>query len=340
MARSILSLLDALEPDVRAAFIQSVQNIRSDAQVRVMVAALERGDIEAALQAIGLGAEYFAPLDRALSDAYAQGGDWVMQEVTRMAASQGAVVTARFAARNPVAEQYLAEQSSRLITAIVDEQRDIIRSVLTENMTEGVNAQRAALDVVGRMDRATGRRTGGVIGLNEQQAGYVRNAMAELRSGDPADLQNYLTRTRRDRRYDRIVRQAIAGERPVSVADATRITGRYSDRLLALRGETIARTELLGSLHHAQDTGLQQLVDQGKVDADAIARTWDAAEDGDTRTDHAAADGQERRNDAFTVGGWPMRFPGDSSFGAPASQIINCRCRVAVSIDFLSGLAS
>ena len=33
-----------------------------------------------------------------------------------------------------------------------------------------------------------------------------------------------------------------------------------------------------------------------------------------------------------------MMFPGDFSLGAPAEEIINCRCRVIIDLDFISEL--
>lgn len=337
--RTLIDLLDNLTPSVRAAFLQSVANIQSDAQISLIVTALERGDIEAALRFLNIEGAYFAPLDRALTDAYQQGGDWAIEGVKNIARSQGARVVARFDGRNPRAEQYLREQSSTLISAIVEDQQVSIRAVLARNMENGVSPRKAALDIVGRVNPLTGRRQGGVIGLTGAQIEYAENAFSQLRSGDAATMREYFNRTARDRRFDRTVRAAINEGRPVSAADATRITNRYRDILLNKRGETIARTELLGALHAAQFEGTQQLIDAGKISPDQVTEEWDAANDSDTRDSHAAADGQIK-NEAgtFSVGGYAMRYPGDSSLGAPASEIVQCRCRVRQSFDFISGL--
>lgn len=337
--RNLIQLLDSLAPDVQKAFLESIANIRSDTQMAVMIGALERGDIDGALRAINLGAEYFAPLDRALSQAYADGGDWAIEGLKRLAASQGARITARFDGRNARAETFLRDESSQLITLITNDQRNAVRESLEENMRNGVSPRLAALDIVGRVNSATGRREGGLLGLTAAQASYGRNALAELRSGDPAQLRNYLGRASRDRRYDPIVNGAIRTGKAISAADIQRISGRYNDRLLRLRGDTIARTELLASLHAAQYEALQQLIDAGKVSESAIRLRWDSAEDPFTRQSHRAADDQEvRMGRPFTIGGFAMRYPGDTALGAPAKEVINCRCRLVQDINFLSAL--
>jgi len=162
----------------------------------------------------------------------------------------------------------------------------------------------------------------------------VLNAREELENLD----SNYFTRKRRDRRFDSIVRKAIDADKPMSAADINRITGRYSDRLLELRGTTIGRTEALSSMNEASDEALRQVVQQGLAPPEAVLRIWDAAGDSKTRASHVAMDMQERGLDeTFTAGsGASLMHPGDSSHGAGAGEIINCRCIVTHKIDFIA----
>ncbi len=69
----------------------------------------------------------------------------------------------------------------------------------------------------------------------------------------------------------------------------------------------------------------------GLLSTDAMRRQgkpfkmWVTRKDEKVRTTHAHADGQTVPvNDTFTVGGFPMRHPGDRQ--APASETVNCRC--------------
>lgn len=214
-----------------------------------------------------------------------------------------------------------------------------MRLVLEAGQTEGRNPRATALDIVGRLNRATGRREGGILGLNSAQTDAVIRARAELLSGDAAQMRNYLTRARRDKRFDRIVEKAIKEGRPVAKADVDRIVGRYKDRLLALRGETIARTETLAGLNAGKEEGIRQLIDAGKVQRSQVKKIWRATGDDRTRDSHLALNGVEAGLDEPFISpltGAQMMFPHDTSRGAPASEVIGCRCYYELKIDYLA----
>jgi hypothetical protein len=248
---------------------------------------------------------------------------------------------ARFDARNPRAERWLRDHSSNLIEGIVADTKDAVRLALDAGMVEGNNPRQTALEITGRINRATGRREGGILGLNSGQTEAVIRARSELLSGDPAQLRNYLTRARRDKRFDRLVMQAMRDGKPVARADVDRITGRYKDRLLALRGETIARTETLASLNAGKEESIRQLVDSGKVQRSAVKKIWRATGDDRTRDSHLALNGVEVGLDEPFISpltGAQMMYPHDTSRGAPASETIGCRCFYEIKINYLAAL--
>ena len=74
MADNLQAILERLEPAVRRAFEEAIADIRSAAQLQAVIGHIEAGNIEAALIALNLRAEFFAPLDRALTDAFNAGG--------------------------------------------------------------------------------------------------------------------------------------------------------------------------------------------------------------------------------------------------------------------------
>ena len=68
----------------------------------------------------------------------------------------------------------------------------------------------------------------------------------------------------------------------------------------------------------------------GNVAADALGidyeKTWSIAGI-NTRPTHEAVDGiTVGKGELFSVGGFPMEYPMDERFGAPASEVINCSC--------------
>lgn len=328
-------LLDQFEPRLQQAFFEAIQEITSKAQVKQIIKALERGDIEGAIQAIYLDGAAFYKFEQLISEAYGAGGIATIQNLGTLKDRFGAQFVVRFNARNPRAEQWLAQESSTLITNIINEQRKIIRDRLRLGMAQGVNPRNLALDIIGRIDRATQTRVGGIIGLSAPQEEALRKAVQELIEGDYAA---YLERTRRDKRFDRTVAKAQREGKPLTQAQISKMINRYADRLLQLRGVTISRTEAHRALNAAQYEALQQLVDTGKVQANQIRRVWDATGDMRTRRSHMIMDSQSvgLNEDFRSPTGRSLRYPGDPKGGA--AETINCRCTTNVRIDYFANV--
>lgn len=211
-----------------------------------------------------------------------------------------------------------------------------MRNFLTAGATRP--PRETALEIVGRINRETGRREGGIVGLTSGQTDAVIRARMEL--SDPDTMGNYFTRKRRDARFDKIVREALKSGKPVAKADADKIIGRYKDRLLAYRGETIARNEALAAMNAAKQEGIMQMIDSGKVPASAVTKVWSATGDARTRDSHMALNGKEIGiYEAFvTPQGHRMLHPHDTTLGAPGSETIQCRCFFQVKIDYIGML--
>lgn len=91
------------------------------------------------------------------------------------------------------------------------------------------------------------------------------------------------------------------------------------------RGLVIARTEVHTAQVASNDAAAREV---GGVEL----KEWASAEDERTRESHRAADGQRVALDgSFDVGGVRMAMPGE--MGAPAAEVVNCRCAVAYPID-------
>ena len=308
----------------------AVRDITRQVEVQKLILALDRRDLDGAMQALHIDRAAFQPLEAKLVEAFTAGG-------------QGAVVTMpaavsigfRFDPGNQRAAAIIREMAGTLITRLTQGEIDQARAFLADGMARGAGPRSVALDLVGRISRATGQRTGGLIGLSGPYRDYVATARAELASTDPALLRNYLTRKQRDRRYDRAVSRAIETGKPVPPETARTAVTRYSARLVRLRGEVIARTEGLPAIRAAKHEAYQQLADDGRIEVMDIVRGWSTNEDGRQRDTHDAMNGQEVRGlDAPFVSpsGAQFRFPGDSSLGAPLKELAACRCDEFIAI--------
>lgn len=334
----IAELIDQFEPRLRDAFLSAIGDLRSSADLGAITAALERGDVAGAIAAMHLDPAAFAALDEALIEAFRTGGAETIGGLPTIRTTTGQRLVIRFDARNPRAEEWLRLHSAALITAIIEDQREAIQKALEDGMQRGINPRTVALDIVGRYDAKEKSRTGGIIGLTAAQERFAANALAELLSGDPEKLRAYLARARRDKRFDPLVLAAIRDGKPVSKSDADRMVQRYRDRLLKLRGDTIARTEALAALHQSQFEALEQVAESGAVKRDQVKRIWRSASDRRVRDTHNAMDGQAVALDAPFVSpsGARLKFPGDPA--APAGETINCRCWAEPKVDFLKGI--
>lgn len=328
-------LIDGWSDALRKAFLDSVYRLRDQAQIDAIARALERGDVNGALRAVGLDPASFRAWDRSFEAAFEAGGNATVTALPVARDASGYRLVVQFNIRNPQAEQWLRDHSSTLVREILDDQRDMIRSHLADGMRRGVNPRTSALDLVGRIG-ASGNREGGVIGLTSSQAEWVRRYAAELASDAPGAA---LARELRDARFDAAVRRAVASGEPIPADLRARMVTAYKNRALRFRAEALARTEAMTALHTAQDEAIRQAIEAGAVDQTALSFAWRTARDNRVRDTHKSMEGQTRPYGVpFRTGaGIPIRFPGDPA--APAAERIGCRCYREVAVDFLANVA-
>ncbi len=196
--RGLGTLLDAWAPKVAQAFQQVVADIKGLVQPSHVAARLVAVGPDAAATAVPLQPALFRPLDQAIEQAFEGGGKATIDALPAARGPDGGRIRTIFDIRSPAAEAWLRDHSSTLVREIIDDQRAAIRARLVAGMEAGRNPRDVALDLVGRVDRATGRRVGGIIGLTAYQEAIVRNYAAELARADAAALDRQL----RDPRYD------------------------------------------------------------------------------------------------------------------------------------------
>jgi len=333
--KSLNDVLDKYEPAIRRAFMASIREITSQARIGQVTAALERGDVQGAIDALFIDRGAFDAFERAIADAYAAGGKAGIAELGTLKDLSGTAFIVRFDARNLRAEKWIREHSSDFITRITGEQRAVVRTHIEAGMKAGRNPKATALDITGRYNPKTKRREGGIIGLSAPDEIAVRNAMADLETGNYAQ---YLNRKARDKRFDSVVRRAMRDDKPLKGGFIGRAINRYSDGLLKRRGQTIARTETISSIHGGQYEALTQVAETGKIREKDIRRVWDSSGDARVRDTHSQADGQTvgLKEDFVMSSGARLRYPGDHRGGA--AEVINCRCLVHTRIDYFSNI--
>lgn len=324
---------------VAEAFFEALDKIKSVVEIQRLTTAIDAGQFEEVLDALHIEPEAFDQMLDRIRDAHAEGGR-AAADTTPKRNRDGTALVVRFDGRNPEAERWLREHSSVLIRRMTDDQKDAVRRALAGSMERGVGPRAAALEIVGRISRVTGKRTGGVLGLTAMQADHVERAKVELASGNANTLNHYLTRKARDRRYDRSVQKAIRTGEPIPAQIVANAVSSYEQRLLKLRGETIARTEAMSALAKGAFETYRQAIESGKVEAEAVTKIWSSASDLRVRNSHRVLNGQsvgffERFR---TPSGALMLHPMDSTGGAGPADILNCRCICTYKIDFLRNI--
>lgn len=226
----------------------------------------------------------------------------------------GPVVGISFNPGNPRAAEIVNQQASRLVREINESTRAVVTEALIEGQNEGFGA------------RKTAQRIKDNLGLTERQLNAVKNYEKLLREGSAEALNRDL----RDKRFDGSVRNAK--DKPLTEDQIQKMVAAYKKKYIAYRAQVIARTEAAEAVSNGRTEALRQQLDNVGLGGDAVERTWVATKDKRTRTSHkhGGLDGQKVRglDTAFVspLTGARLRAPGDRSLGAPASEVVQCRC--------------
>lgn len=326
----ILAELDDQSPSIRDAFLRIMRLLvgaARAAQIESLITQRRTAEIPNVLK---LSPSSLSPLIEAIRQALNAGGDLTAKGLRKPGV--GSVI--QFDMRNVAVENWLRRYSGDLITTIMDDQRAAIRAIVAAGVESGRGPWQIALDIVGRLDPASGRRVGGIVGLTAQQTQYVANMRADLESLS----SGYFDRVRRDKRFDSAVNKAINADEPLSPSSIDRMVGRYADNLLLQRGEMIGRTEALQAFNAGRDLAMKQAISEGEISAQNVTKIWDSAHDARVRDSHRALAGHSIAMDGVftTPSGARLRYPGDTSLGAGPEEIIQCRCVARYKVDWLA----
>lgn len=307
----VLALADRLEPRLRRRFLEIIEHLKGQntlAEIERLVAA---GLVEEAL-----------PLATLEAAALSLSAEWAEIMTTSARETAGFIgrelnVLIDFDRVNVRAVQAMGENRLRLIREFSDEQRLVLRRVMSRGVELGLNPREQA-----RMFRSS-------IGLTE----YQERAVANYRSALRRNSSDALDRQLRDRRFDRTVRRAIRTKQPLSDTQIERMVERYRESYLRYRSEIIARTETLDAVHAGNEEMYRQAVDGGHIDPQTLLRTWDSSQDARVRASHSAMHGQQRRMDEPFVSGLGNLLMRPLDPNAPAEDRIACRCAELVQFE-------
>ncbi len=336
---STLDQLLALKiPEVQRIFLEVMQGIVDQALLKEMIEAIEANDAEKLFRASGFSPAALGPIMDAIEQIYKDSAQTTVAGWPRTIQTPTGRVVFNFDMRNPRVEEDLRRESSALITRLTNEARENVRMILEEGVLKGKNPRQTALNIVGKIDPVTQKRVGGVIGLTNNQTRWVSNIIRYLEELD----NNYFTLKLRDKRFDKLVRNAIDSGQKISSSDIDRIVTRYKNNALKYRAETIARTESVQSLNRGEYMANKQVVDEGLLPSSAVKKEWDDTGDGRVRLSHRALASKYGKGNGIgidepfvTPSGARLMFPGDTTLGASADDVVNCRCRTRYRANFL-----
>jgi hypothetical protein len=305
-------LLALQSAKVRAAVNAYVGTLTSESMIRRVADTLELDGPKAALNFID---QHVISIADSINSGFAGIGAREIGNLTALIG--GSSVGISFDPASPRAAAFMEQNKLQFVTNFTRAQKDTTRRALQTALDSGAGVRDAA------------RAFRDSIGLTGTQWDAVNNYRSLLEAGN-ADA---LDRSLRDRRFDRTVTSAIDNEEPLTPTQIDRMVERYRDRFLALRAETIARTETIKVLNVARQEATDQVIEATGIDPGNVKRRWMATLDARTRDTHASLDGQERGLDEpfESDSGALLMYPGDPN--APPEEVINCRCTIAINIE-------
>ena len=330
----LINLAAEWEATLAREWIDAIRSITSAVVLKDLIAELERGNLDAAMRLLNLDADRFARFEGAILAAYNQGGSAVVAGMPALRDPSGARVHFSWAVRNLPAEQALRQHAASLVDDLVGEQLTVARQVLVDGLSRGQNPRQTALGLVGRINRRTKHREGGLIGNSPSVVERLDRLYLGLRSGDPEVMKAYLGYAWRNKQLAGHVKRALTEGGSVPAEAVDRIVRAYSNKALMERGKALALTETNIALAKAKTDAFQQQIDAGKLDAQDLTKTWGRSVSREKRLDHLAMVGKSVPFDQPFVLPDGTQCSGPHDPGLPAHHLIGCKCQTSIEVDF------
>jgi hypothetical protein len=313
---ALLARQDGISRDVRQSFLDNIDRLGAQIDVDQITSLLQQGRVDQALSTVNdaLTMSSFAGLGAAIT----QGAMMAGIAASNYSPDLGSLDVS-FGVTNPATVDALRSYEFDLIRGLTSDARASVATAIRDGVANGMNP----------IDIARGLRD--FIGLTPRQTQAVLNFEDALRSGSSAALDRAL----RDRRFDSTVQRAIDGEKDLSDDQIANMVGRYRDRYVKYRSETIGRTEGMRALNRGNQEAWKQAVSSGKVGSNSVRRYWWHSHDALVREAHLGIpdlnpDGVGL-DEPFDSELGPIMYPGDPA--ADPANTINCRCTVIHQIE-------
>ncbi len=318
-------------------WLDAIRSITSAVVLKDLIAELERGNLEAAMRMLDIQPERFARFEVGILQAYNAGGVAAVNGLPTLRSPDGNRVSFSWGVRNLPAEQAMRQHAAGLVDSLVGEQLTSVRSVLVDGLSRGQNPRQTALGLVGKINRRTGFREGGSIGLTPSSVQTLDKVYAGLRAGDAHAMRDYLGYALRDKRFDGHVRRALEQGGTVPADAVDRIVTAYSNRALKYRADNLALTETNIALTQSKMDAFQQQIDAGKLEAGDVVKTWGRSISKEKRADHLAMVGVSVPFDQLFVLPDGTQCTGPHDPNLPAHHLVGCKCPPPdVTIDFIA----
>ncbi len=308
--RQFSALVAKLEPKIRTAFLEAIRKHGRSIDIKAMTEALERGDIARAAELARIRPQTLFGLSEAIRAAFIEGGALAAQ-------TRGLRGAFAFDGRHREAEAWFSQHAASLIQGISDESVDVARATIAERVGR-VPSSVIAADIVGR--KVGQERVGGMVGLTSGMADSINGARAKLATGD---YRAYLRLKLRDKRFDRMIKEALRTGKPLTAARINQIITAHKQKALTYRGNLIARNEAHTALEAGRYESYRQMIETGAVES--VTKKWMHGLSSEPRVEHLAMDGTVIPFDqAFVFSDAAMQYPHDPAGGAAHS--IGCKC--------------
>lgn len=327
--KEIEALSKKVEPAMRRAFLDAARSITDRAKASRLAEIIQSEGTEAAMAYLRITNADFGSLSAHMNAAYHEAGGIYAKSRLTLRGYRGSVY--QWDATRYEIVQAGNDLIGRDITRISNDTRNAIANLIREGIGGGVRSRDLARLIVGELS-TSGYRVGGVAGLNDVQRKWVMDYREKLLRLDP----DYVSNTKRDRRFDPTINKAIREGKNLSKEQVDRYVARYAEGLRKSRATTIARTEMAGIVQLANYQAVLAKAEDAGVDPWLIKKEWDhAGHSINDRVQHVMMNGTTvvGMSTPFVMpDGTRMQHPHDNSLGAGSKHIVNCACRAVYRI--------